>query len=67
MDKEYIQSNAGHFKYLFRLQASGKTNMFGAAAYLQTARGINKEEAKTILLYWMENYEAIATELGVEV
>jgi len=67
MTKEQIQKNAAAFKYLFRLQTSGKTNMFGAAPYLQSSQGMDKAEARTVLGQWMKNYEAIAKELEVEV
>lgn len=67
MDIQYINSNEEHFRYLFELQESGRTNMFGAAIYLQNEQGLNKQEAKDILIYWMENYEAIAKHLAIEV
>ena len=67
MTKEQIQKNAAAFKYLFRLQTSGRTNMFGAAPYLQASQGLDKAEACTVLGQWMDNYEVIAKELGVEV
>ena len=44
------------FEYLDVLRETGVTNMFGAAPYLQQAFGIDKNEAKTILLDWMKNY-----------
>ena len=55
------------FQYLFRLQASGRTNMFGAAQYLVSERDLDKATAKEVLLYWMENYETLAKELGIEI
>jgi len=62
-----IKANEENFRYLYDLQASGRTNMFGAAAFLQSEMGLDRNEAKQVLLYWMENYEAIATELGIEI
>ena len=50
LDKEEM------FEYLDTLRETGVTNMFGAAPYLQQAFGIDKNEAKTILLDWMKNY-----------
>lgn len=50
LDKEEM------FEYLDVLRETGVTNMFGAAPYLQQAFGIDKNEAKTILLDWMKNY-----------
>ena len=62
-----IQENSEYFCYLFDLQQSGRTNMFGAAPFLEDAFDLDKKKAKEILIYWMENYDKIATELGVEV
>ena len=45
------------FEYLNTLRETGATNMFGASPYLQQAFGIERREAKTILLEWMKNYE----------
>ena len=45
-----------YFKYLESLRESGVTNMFGAAPYLQNAFGLDKYEAKDILIEWMESY-----------
>lgn len=59
--------NDKYFQYLFELQESGRTNMFGAAPYLQKAYGLDKTEAKNVLLEWMENYETIAERLKVEI
>jgi len=62
-----VKQNEKYFKYLFKLQASGRTNMFGAAEFLQREMKINKELSIEILLYWMKNYSEVAKELGVEV
>lgn len=46
-----------HFKFLDNLRASGKTNMFGAAPYLQAAyHNMTYAEAKTIVAEWMRSY-----------
>lgn len=45
------------FEYLNTLRETGVTNMFDASPYLQQAFGIERREAKTILLEWMKNYE----------
>lgn len=47
-----------HLKYLDRLRESGKTNMFGAAPYLQKKFGIDRKEAGQILLEWMRTFSA---------
>lgn len=46
-----------HLAYLDKLRESGVTNMFGAAPYLQTMFGLNRNDAKEILLYWMASFE----------
>lgn len=61
------KNNSEDFIYLFELQRSGRTNMFGAGAYLERERGLDKKMAREILLYWMANYEAIAKELEIDV
>lgn len=65
--KQEITNNEDAFRYLFDLQASGRTNMFGAGSYLQSEMGLDKQTARTVLTTWMQNYQEIATELGVEV
>lgn len=62
-----IEQNGKYFKYLYRLQRSGKTNMVGATPYLQQQFGLDKTEAREILMFWMENYEFIAAELNIEI
>lgn len=62
-----IQENAEYFKYLFDLQQGGKTNMFGAGAFLEDAFNLDRNKSKEILLFWMEYYEEIAKELSVEI
>jgi len=67
MTKEQILENADNFRYLFDLQSSGRTNMYGAAQYLQDECDLDRQAAKNVLCQWMENYELIAKELGVTV
>ena len=45
-----------HLYYLDKLRESGVTNMFGATPYLQNEFGLEKKEARRILLYWMETF-----------
>ena len=62
------KDNADYFKYLYELQASGRTNMFGAMPFLRKEFiELDKDTAKAILMDWMERYDEIAKELGVEV
>lgn len=42
--------------YLENLRRSGVTNMYGAAPYLVLHFGVSNDEAKKILLDWMQNY-----------
>ena len=58
--KSLLTENADDFRYLYKLQKSGRTNMFGAAAYLERERGLDKAKAKEVLLEWMQGYEEIA-------
>jgi hypothetical protein len=44
------------FEYLDTLRDTGVTNMFGAGVYLQQAFGVDRREAKTILMEWMKQY-----------
>jgi len=46
-----------HLVYLDKLQKSGKTNMFGAGAYVEARFGVDRHDAKEIVLYWMASYE----------
>ena len=63
-----VKQNADYFRYLYELQASGRVNMFGAEPYLRKEFiELDRETAKEILLYWMNNYDQVAKELGVEV
>ncbi len=57
------------FEYLFELQESGQTNMFGAAAYIIrapqfAALGITK--ATDLVQKWMNNYDAIKVALAAD-
>ena len=67
INKTLLTDNAADFKYLYKLQKSGRTNMFGAGVYLQNERGLDRNKAREVLAAWMEGYEEIATELGVEI
>jgi hypothetical protein len=42
--------------FLSDLRDSGKTNMFGAAPYLQQTFDLDKKEAREILAYWMKGW-----------
>lgn len=41
------------FLFLNQLRQSGKTNMFGATPYVQEEFGLDRREAKAVLMEWM--------------
>lgn len=45
------------FDYLAELRDSGVTNMFGAGPYLESAFGLDRYEARDILLEWMQSFQ----------
>lgn len=64
-----IQGEQEHavFEYLFELQESGVTNMFGAAAYIirhPQFSMIKLTDAEMIVNKWMNNYDAIKAEIA---
>jgi len=52
-----------HFQYLFELQQSGVTNMFGAGSFVMRAFDLKKEEASEVVSYWMAHYSTLKEEL----
>ena len=50
-----MQEQANYF--LDELRESGVTNMFGAAPYLVEEFGVTRQEAKNLLLNWMQTFE----------
>ena len=45
-----------YFQFLDELRESGVTNMFGAGPYLQEAFGLDRREARDIVIEWMESF-----------
>lgn len=45
-------------EFLDNLRESGKTNMFGAGAYLEEFYGLPKLEARAMLAEWMRTFAA---------
>ena len=45
-----------YFDYLVALRDSGVTNMWGAAPYLEQQFGLSRQEAKGILIAWIESF-----------
>jgi hypothetical protein len=53
------------YAYLFRLQESGATNMFGSGTYVQGEfPELSRGEVRTVVTDWMSNYSEIAERLG---
>ena len=46
-----------YFAYLNELQASGVTNMLGAASYLEDNFWLEPSEAKEVLRLWIKSFE----------
>ncbi len=47
-----------HLTYLNDLRESGATNMWGASPFLERRYpSLSKDDAKDILLYWMDSHE----------
>ena len=42
--------------FLSKLRTSGKTNMMGAAPYLQAEFNLSKKESRDLLAYWIDSY-----------
>jgi hypothetical protein len=45
-----------YFDYLVALRDSGVTNMWGAAPYLEHQFGLSRQDAKDILIAWIESF-----------
>ena len=58
-EKLNLAYNTAYYQYLEDLRQSGVTNMFGAAPYLQEEFGLDKREARKILLSWMMHYDEL--------
>jgi hypothetical protein len=55
VEKPVIVKDA-HLEYLDELRESGETNMFGARPYLMENFDLGRNEARTILSYWMASF-----------
>jgi hypothetical protein len=51
------KSMSQYYEYLNALRESGKVNMFGAAPYLQDTFGLDRKEARKILVEWMDSFK----------
>ena len=52
-----VEMTEEHRQYLNALRESGVVNMFGAASYLEEEFGLDRKEAKAVLIQWMESFE----------
>jgi hypothetical protein len=46
-----------YFDYLVELRDSGVTNMWGAAPYLEQEFGLSHQEARDVLIAWIESFD----------
>jgi hypothetical protein len=44
------------FQYLDELRESGDTNMYGAGPYVQREFGLDRNEARILVLEWMNTF-----------
>ena len=51
-----------YYDFLLTLRDSGKTNMFGAAPYLQKEFDLSKSEARKVLAKWMKSFNESVNE-----
>ena len=51
-----MENREMYFEYLDGLRESGVTNMYGAGPYLQESFGLNRYEAKDIVMEWMRTF-----------
>ena len=55
------------FQYLFELQSSGKTNMFGSIPWVQGEfPHLDVKEVKAVVMEWMQNYQEIHDRMGID-
>jgi hypothetical protein len=45
-----------YFDYLVELRDSGVTNMWGAAPYLEQEFGLSRQDARDVLIAWIESF-----------
>jgi len=51
-----ISEKESMFLYLDDLRECGQVTMFGSGAYLQSAFGLSRYEAKDVVLEWMKTF-----------
>jgi hypothetical protein len=55
MEKPQIVTDE-HLGYLDDLREIGSTNMYGAGSYIAREFGVSKQDANTILSFWMATF-----------
>ena len=55
-----------YFDYLDDLRESGRTNMWGAGAYLRAEQGLDRHEAEAVLSAWMDTFSDDASDERVD-
>jgi len=51
-----VRPTEEHLRYLDQIRDSGIANMFGVAPWLQSKFGLSAEDARHVLVSWMETY-----------
>jgi hypothetical protein len=57
MEKRPEGMTEEHFQYLDDLRESGRTNMWGAAVYLEDEMDVPHLDAQKFLIHWMKTFE----------
>lgn len=55
--EEHKTESASYKQFLDDLRDSGEINMFGAPAVLQEEFGVSREQARQIVMAWMEDFK----------
>ena len=59
MTTQYQEPTEEQARFLFALQNSGVTNMWGAPTYVQQRFDLPKKEAEAITFYWMKHWSEL--------
>ena len=62
----YTEKEIEMFQWLEMLRQSGVINMFGARPYLADAFELDDNQARDVLLKWMDNYEDLVSNGYIE-
>ena len=56
-ERKTTQDEQEVLEYLNELRDSGDTNMFGASPYVERRFGLPRNEARTLISLWMNNFK----------